>query len=204
MIAARHRNPEEMKRLACMTQDAGSFVDSALKCLERALSERGDDLRNVQLATVSVDGRPHIRTVVLRGLERAPLVLEVHSDARAGKVRDIVEGRNRVSVLAWSSAEQLQLRFEGSATIHHDDAIARARWIALSEGGRKPYGLRADPGSAITSPSDQAHLPPNEQARQFVVLRIGVASIDVLRLGDHGAQSRAFRRFDDQARWVGA
>ena len=82
--------------------------------LERAVSERGDDIRNMQLATVSADGRPRLRTVVLRGVELTAVPsLEVHSDARAEKVRDIAAGRDHVALLAWSSAEQLQLRFEG-------------------------------------------------------------------------------------------
>ena len=191
-----------------MTPDAGPFIDDAFARLERALSEHGDDLRNVQLATVSADSRPQIRTMVLRGFERTdPPCLEVHSDARAAKVRDIAAGHDRVCLLAWSGADQLQLRFEGSAAIHHGDPIARARWDALSEGGRKPYGLRAQAGSAISDPSDQPHLPPDEQARQFVVLRITVASVDVLRLGAHGAQSRAVRRFDGEGgapHWIGA
>lgn len=191
-----------------MTPDAGSFIDDAFDCLERALTERGDQLRNVQLATVSAEGRPQVRTLVLRGFERTdPPCLEVHSDARAAKVRDIAAGHGRVCLLAWSGADQLQLRFEGSAAVHHGDALARARWDALSEGGRKPYGLRAEAGSPIPDPSDQPHLPPDEQARQFVVLRITVASVDVLRLGAHGAQSRAFQRFDGLAEpphWIGA
>ena len=191
-----------------MTQDAAAFIEEALGRLGRALGERGDDLRNIQLATVTADGSPQLRTMVLRGLERRqPPCLEVHSDARADKVRDIAAGRDRVSLLALASEAQLQLRFEGVAAAHRDDALARERWDSLSEGGRKPYGLRADPGSVIAAPSDQPHLPPDEQARQFVVLRVTVASIDVLRLGAHGAQTRAFRRYDgagDRANWIGA
>ena len=190
-----------------MTQDAGSFIAEAFSCLDRALSQRGDDLRNVQLASVAPDGRPQIRTMVLRGFERtAPPWLEVHSDARAAKVHDIT-GDGRVSVLAWSSAEQLQLRFMGEATVHRGDALARDRWDGLSDGGRKPYGLRATSGAVIPDPGDQPHLPPDEQARQFVVLRIQVASVDVLRLGEHGAQTRARQCFDSadaEPRWTAA
>ncbi len=208
MDAAEPATRRPLRALQLMIQGPAAFIDEALGRLERALSERGDDLRNVQLATVSADGRPQLRTMVLRGLERQhPPRLELHSDARAAKVRDIAEGRGRACLLAWSSAEQLQLRFEGVATAHHDDALARERWDGLSDGGRKPYGLRADPGSAIDDPSDQPHLPPDEQARQFVVLRLAVASVDVLRLGAHGAQTRAFRRYDgagDRANWIGA
>ena len=191
-----------------MTLDAATFVDEALARLRHASSERDDDLRNVQLATVSADGHPHLRTMVLRGFETAdPPCLEVHSDARAAKVHDITDGRDRVSLLAWSSAEQLQLRFEGEATIHRGDALARDRWGGLSDGGRMPYGLRADPGSVILDPSDQRHLPPDGQARLFVVLRIAIASVDVLRLGAHGTQSRALRHFDEAgapSHWIGA
>ncbi len=183
-----------------------AFADAALATLQHALHDRGSTLRNVQFATVSPDGRPNVRTVVLRGLERAPPLAELHTDLRAGKVRDIghVEA---VTILAWSSAEQLQVRLDGDARLHHGDELARGRWDALSPGARKPYGLRAHPGTAIADPDAQDHLPADEQFAQFGVVLVALTTLDVLRLGPEGSQTRAAGRFTADglvADWVGA
>ncbi len=189
-----------------METSALSFIGAALATLERAVRDHGGELRHVQLATVSPDGRPRLRTLVLRGFASAPACLEVHSDARAGKVRDI-DRASQVSLLAWSPAERLQLRFEGAARLHRGDDVARARWDGLSPNARNAYGLRATPGSEIADPADQPHLPPHEQFQQFTVILISPASVDVLRLEPEGGQTRACGRFTASGMtgaWIGA
>ncbi len=189
-----------------MTLQALSFIEAGLAALERSLEERSGDLRNVQLATVGADGRPNIRTVVLRGFDRAAATAEIHSDIRAVKVRDIAHAP-RVALLAWSTDEHLQLRFAGSAALHSGDDLARDRWAKLSPSGRKPYGLRADPGSPIADPADQTHLPPAEQAEWFAVIVVSLETVDVLRLEAAGGQTRASACFSPcglEARWIGA
>ena len=181
-------------------QSPNEFVDEALAGLERALSERGHELRNAQLATLSAEGRPGLRTVVLRRFDRTPPTLEFHSDRRAAKIREIAHA-SQVSLLAWSAADRLQLRFRGTATLHHADDLARTRWDDLSESARAPYGLRATPGQPVASPENLDHLPPDEQFQCFTVVRVALASADILRLGDAGRQTRAFTRFR-QASWL--
>ncbi len=181
-----------------------AFIEAALGALERSVRDREGELRNVQLATVGPDGRPDLRTVVLRGFDRA--TAEIHSDARAGKTRDIAHA-SPVALLAWSAADRLQLRFAGTASLHRDDAVARARWDKLPPKAREPYGLRADPGSPIVDPADQPHLPPDERRDQFTVVLVALEAVDVLRLEPGGGQTRAEGRFTPAgvaAHWIGA
>ncbi len=184
--------------------DPGAFVADALDALARALAGRGE-LRNAQLATVTAGGRPALRTLVLRGFEREPEpVIETHSDARAGKVADILRCP-AVALLAWSSEERLQLRFSGMASLHGGDALARQRWDALSEGARQPYGLALHPGRPAPAPNDGAHLA--DPFALFTVVRVTLAEVDVLRLADGGGQTRARGVFSGdglRAAWVGA
>ncbi len=173
--------------------------------LANAVHDRGNDLRNVQLATVSPDGQPDLRTLVLRGFDRPQALLEMHSDRRAGKVQDI-DRSSAVAVLAWSLADQVQLRFKGTARLHQADGIAHARWDALSPNARGAYGLRSDPGHPVEHSGDQSHLPPGEQFQQFVVILVGAASVDMLRLGPGGQQTRASGQFIGEqlyAGWIG-
>lgn len=186
-------------------QTANEFLESGLLALDLALRQPGNDFRNLQLATLSPGGRPDVRTVVLRGFDRSPPCLEIHSDARAGKVRDIGASR-RVTVLAWSAAEQTQLRFEGEASLHRGDALARRRWDALSGKARRPYGLQAAAGAPVGDPESQAHLPEAQRFEQFVVIRVALDRIDMLRLYPEGRQLRVTGRLGPDrltAEWVG-
>ena len=187
-----------------METSARAFIETALATLRRSIRDHEGDLRNVQLATVAPDGRPNLRTLVLRGLEHG--MAEMHTDARAGKARDILHA-NAVALLAWSAADHLQIRLSGTASLHRDDDVAASRWDRLSSNARKPYGLRADPASPIPDPADQPHLPPDEQRRQFTVILVALESVDVLRLDRDGGQTRASGRFTSDgidAHWVGA
>ena len=183
-----------------------SFVEDSFLALERAVHDRDDDLRNVQLATASPAGRPALRTLVLRGFDRSAARAEMHSDARAGKVHDIAHCR-QVSLLAWSAKARLQLRFTGIAELHRDDAVARSRWDKLSPAARQAYGLLAAPGSPISDPAAQHHMGPGSQFEQFVVILVSLAEIDVLHLGAEGGQTRASGYFSATgvtAGWIGA
>ena len=189
-----------------MPTQALEFIEASLSTLEHSVRDREGDLRNIQLATVSPDGRPGLRTLVLRGFERLPACAEMHTDARAGKVRDITHA-GQVTFLAWSVIDHLQLRFEGVAAMHRGDDLARTRWDKLPPAARKPYGLRAASGAPITDPADQPHLPPDEQFEQFTVIRVALSSVDALRLEPEGGQTRAYGRFTPSgigAGWVSA
>ena len=87
------------------------------------------------------------------------------------------------------------------------DDLARDRWASLSPGARKAYGLRSDPGGPIAAQTGQSHLPPDQQARQFIVIIVSLEAVDVLRLDAEGGQTRACARFTPdglEARWIGA
>ena len=183
-----------------------TFIEDALSVLKRALHDHGSDLRNVQLATVSAAGAPEVRTLVLRDFTWPPGRMEMHSDVRAAKVPAIL-ATDRVAVLSWSAAEQLQLRFTGTACLHRDDALTRDRWETLSDRGRAAYGTVAIPGTGIPDPDDRPYLEPDERYRQFGILLVTLGSVDILRLGPEGRQARAMGRFGAdglRAEWIGA
>jgi hypothetical protein len=185
--------------------DAHAFIDDALSRLAAGLDERGSDWRNVQLATVSPEGRPGVRTLILRGFDQKEGTAELHSDSRAGKVRDIKFSRH-VSILAWSPDDQLQIRMSGKAELHNQDGLARTRWEALSDKARATYGLAAEPGSSVDGP-EQSNLTPDRQFEMFTVIVVSLSRADVLRLESGGGQTRAVATFgpgERVAQWVGA
>ncbi|MCQ8242081.1 pyridoxamine 5'-phosphate oxidase family protein [Rhizosaccharibacter radicis] len=188
-----------------MPASSRPFIADALDAVARAARDRDGELRTVQLATLGTDGAPSVRSVVLRALEGSEA--ELHSDARAGKVRD-VRREPRVSLLAWSAEAKLQLRLDGTALLHEGDAFARERWDALPDAGRTAYGARAAPGEAIDDPGDRRWLQDEERFRCFVVMRVRLHRVEVLRLEPHGNQTRAVAGLDRSGalhneRWIG-
>lgn len=188
-----------------MQNSALSFIEDALSALEHSVQDRKGELRHIQLATVSPEGHPGLRTVVLRDIQRAPPGAEIHTDARADKARDIAHA-SQVTFVAWSAEDHIQLRFEGTARLHRDDEVSRDRWDKLSTKGRDTFGLRSEPRMPIADPEDQSHMPPEEQYRQFTVILVALTGVDVLRLGPDGDQTRAYGRFNSssiEAEWIG-
>ncbi len=181
--------------------DAGRFIADALDRLGAAVADRDAPLRNLSLATVSAAGTPRLRTVILRALDRDPLQVTVFTDQRAGKIADIT-AHKPVEMLAWSAPDGLQLRLRGLAALHGAGCdVARRAWAGLSPGGRNAYGLDATPGSTIGAPDQPRPLPDRERKGFFAVITVGVDHLDVLRLGPHGAQTRAVRDGSGD-RWV--
>lgn len=170
-----------------------AHIEAALASLAVASGSPGAPFRHLQLAT---GGRaPDVRTVVLRGFDRATRLLEFHSDRRAGKIAALAR-EPRAALVGWSDAIATQIRLHGRATIHAGDPVAVTTWSALSPGARRAYAYRAAPGAPVAPEAAEDRVDAAEALLQFVVVRILVETVDVLRLGPHGAQWRAIGRFD--------
>ena len=184
-----------------MDDDAGRFIADAIGHMAVALDDRNSPYRNLALATVTADGSPRVRTVILRALDRDPLALTLFTDTRAGKIAEIAS-EGRVSLLAWSEPDRLQLRIEGRATVHGPGCDAARRfWDDLPPHGRTAYGLDAAPGTMVAAPDAPHGLPDAERASFFAAITVSAECVDVLRLGAHGTQTRAVRD-GNGVRWV--
>ena len=166
---------------------ATELLERAIARLAAAPADRHSPFRWLQLATVAPDGTPALRTLVLRRFERRPPLATFHADYRSQKIRAIAS-RPGVELLAWTSAEQLQIRMRGAARIHAGDDEARGEWDALSPGARATYALEAVPGTAVTDAEAEARVA--DAFGQFAVIRVAIAGFDILELGPEGAQFR--------------
>ena len=57
--------------------------------LTRGVHDRHAPARHPTLATVTPEGRPQARTVVLRAADKAAGTLDIHTDLRSAKVGDL-------------------------------------------------------------------------------------------------------------------
>lgn len=153
----------------------------------RGVADRRSPFRTPSIATVSVDGLPQVRTVVLRSAHQDDRQLVIHSDQRADKVAALA----RTPTLAWhfwNPRHRLQLRATGRATVATSGPAVDAVWERLSPHQRRTYAAHPSPGSPLDAPGDG--LPPMAEAAagraHFCVIACTVDEVDVLQLARGG------------------
>jgi pyridoxamine 5'-phosphate oxidase len=163
--------------------------------LLRGVRDRRAPTRHPTLATVTPDGRPQARTVVLRAADKEASSIDVHTDLHSAKVAELIAAPF-ASLHVWDASAHLQIRLETNVAILQGEDVAEI-WARVPEPSRLSYGGSPAPGQPISESLDYNKVP--DPAR-FVVLRLSIQTIDVLHLGP----SHRRARFDGYTNWAGA
>ena len=162
--------------------------------LTQGVHDRHAPARHPTLATVTPDGRPQARTIVLRAADKAAGSIDFHTDLRSAKVADL-----RITPFAavhvWDASANLQLRLEAHVTLLTGPDVT-ATWARVPAASRLSYGSTPAPGQPISQALDYTKVA---DASSFVILRLAVTTIDALHLGPNHRRAR-FDRCDD---WAG-
>lgn len=180
--------------LHAWAESLNTLFDQAWAILLRGVHEPRAPARHVTLSTVSREGRPRSRIVVLRGVNVQSAQLEIHTDIRSAKV-DELRATPWTSVLAWDPSAQLQIRLECRVQLH-SGSDARDTWAGISPSSRNSYGRTPPTGSRISEALDYRN---DADADSFVVIRLEAMKMDVLHLGLMHRRA-AFSRVDS---WAG-
>ncbi len=163
------------------TPTLDDFLAHAWALLIRGVHDRHIAARHPTIATVARDGRPEMRTVVLRGADRAAATVEVHSDTQSAKVRALT-ANSHAALHVWSARHHMQLRLALRVEILTGDTVAD-RWQKVPPAARISYGTDPAPGTPIDN--NLSYNKPADPTR-FAVLLCHMTEIDVLHLGqDH-------------------
>lgn len=146
--------------------------------------ERNAPQREVQVATVSPEGVPAVRTVLLRGfsVEGCPYFF---TDLRSHKANHLTENP-KIALHAWFPQTQEQFRLTGRASLHgrHAEgawaALRNHGWEQTYEGERRSY-IGPPPGRTYVTPP-LLEVPPGPP-QEFVLVTIDVSEADWLCLG---------------------
>ena len=169
------------------------------------------------LGTVAEDGRPQLRTVVLRRVDEDARLLCCHTDQRSPKIRDI----HRSPTVAWlfyDAEARIQVRAAGSCTVHAGDGdpVARTTWQGVAPRSRVCYNAPYPP--SVEVPQWESNLPPEAATRAagtvrtdatppptFAVLATTVSSLEWLELHHDGHRRIRFTYSPDgaiEAQWI--
>ncbi len=184
-------------------QTLDEVLTDTFRRLSRGVADRRSAFRSPALATVGLDGRPQVRTVVLRGFDGAARLVTVHSDLRAAKIAAL-RAEPSVALHVWDDNAQVQVRIDGTAMISAGDDLARAEWARVNAGSRASYRSQPMPATPVEDPADIPRLDEDAAFAQFAVLRIRFERLDWLHLGREGQRRANFIWRDDalEQRWV--
>jgi pyridoxamine 5'-phosphate oxidase len=156
------------------------------------------------LATLGADGAPRLRTVVLRAADDADGTLRFHCDRRSDKAAEI-RARPACALAAYDDAAKVQIRVEGRASLHTDDAVADAAWAGSRAMSRVCYGSEPGPGTVL--PAGGAYALPDEGTAatlgrpHFAAVVVRAERLDFLYLDRRGHRRAAWRR--SETGWQG-
>jgi hypothetical protein len=162
------------------------------------------------VASVTADGAPDARVMVLRAANRGAAQLRFHTDARSPKCTAL-DGR-AVAVLAYHPGEAVQLRVTGRARIVRAGPEIDHIWATSTPFARRCYLVEAAPGSPLPAPG--SGLPGWVEGRKpdlsellparanFALVLIDVTAIDWLHLAQSGHRRAVFAAADGwQGEW---
>ena len=156
--------------------------------LHRATADRKHPFRELVISTISPDGAPNSRTVILRGISEGLDQLMIYTDIRSDKVLELRDS-SRVSLLFYHPPKKLQLKVSGEAEIHHNDELSRVEWERNGKRGAGSYISELRPGREIAEPQEGWKKHPVDN-RHFCVILIRIDSMEFLQLnGDRHLRS---------------
>ena len=193
-----------MDALPSFYDDLDGFRAEGWRRLAEGVGHRHSPFHTPSLATVDAAGRPRLRTVVLRAVDTGAGALRFHCDRRSDKARDIA-ANGLAALHVYDARAKLQLRVEGRAHLHHDDAVADAAWAAALTMSRVCYGVEPAPGTALTAGDAYALPDEDPEARigreNFGAVVFTAERIDLLYLDRRGHRRAVFSRAGEE--WGG-
>lgn len=156
------------------------LLDQVWQRLSHGVADRDAPARQPTLATISPDGWPEARTVVLRRAEPTEALVEVYTDSASDKIASL-QRTPRAALHVWEPTLDLQLRLQADVTLLQGETVMD-RWTPLPKVARLSYGVTPPPGTPIAD-AHAYHKTPDQS--RFCVLSLTLNHIDVVHLGAH-------------------
>lgn len=165
--------------------------------LGRGVADGKHPARLPTFATVSPDGWPEARSVVLRSATQEDGTVSVQTDLTSSKMTSL-RASPRAALHVWDRKQALQIRLQTEVTVEHGDTV-RDIWAAVPDVGRQSYGITPPPGTAISDALDYVKAP---DPATFAVLTCQIVQVDLVHLGDDHRRAGYTRTGDWAGQWL--
>jgi pyridoxine/pyridoxamine 5'-phosphate oxidase len=167
----------------------------------RGVADRRSPFHSPMVATVGLDGRPRARVVILRGCSQSERRVRFHTDMRSAKAAELLQNPF-IALTGYDHGAKIQIRLEGRASLHREDALADAAWEGSRPFSRICYGVAPGPGTRIGEGGAFA-LPAGDDEiaggrAHFCAVQVAVESLEWLYLA-HSGHRRARYTFAGDA-----
>lgn len=171
--------PEEYHEISQTLQSADLILSNAVdnaKTLFHTLAVSSID--NNQVAT---------RIMVLREFNLKERYLRFHTDYRAAKI-DHYKNNNSASVLGYDPKLKIQIKFQGTISVHYQDYLTRAAWEGSSTRSKKCYSVKGGSTLKISDPKEYDLKDGNieDGYMNFAVLKFSFDRLEFLHLKSSG------------------
>jgi hypothetical protein len=200
------RKPNDKARngaplLACY-DDLHASCAYGWSMLERGVKDRKSAFHTPSVATVTADGSPTMRTVVLRGCDTENQSLRFHTDTRSGKIAELA--LNPLAAMHFYDAgAKIQLRLAVRLATVSGAAFDDA-WAATWPMSRECYQVTQSPGSKIADPYEVAFdaAATQDGEAHFVPVVAHVLRMEWLYLAARGHRRALFDFENDTQSWL--
>ena len=186
-------------------EDLDEMLAHAWRQLARGAKDRRSPFHTPTIATIGRDGRPRLRTVVLRAVEPTAGRLRFHTDVRSDKIAELAADP-RIALHAYDPQGKLQVRIEGRAVVHRDDVLAEQAWRASRPASRACYAAEPAPGGTIAEgggfrlPADEAGILAGRA--NFSVVEVVAEALETLWLAHGGHRRARFALGHNRSDWL--
>jgi pyridoxamine 5'-phosphate oxidase len=175
--------------------DLDEVLANAWNLLGQGAASRKHGFHFAAVATVGLSGSPRIRTVILRAADSTAGTLRFHTDVRSQKCKDI-QVCPHIAFVFYDTTSKTQVRVEGMASLHTDDALADASWKTSQPMSKLTYGTMPEPGLAIDAAEGFSLPAPQtdvEWARpHFAAVLVRIRTLQWLYLKEGGQRCAVF------------
>ena len=177
------------------------ILDVAWTLIEEGVNESDSSFHLPTIASLSADGFPVMRTVVLRNVDVKQRELCFHTDRRSAKSSELLIN-SKMCLHFYDASIRTQIRLEASAQVHTADPLADAAWETSRPISQLCYAAKIEPGIKVVSPPaapTKKHAKRNNGYANFCLVRAAVHRLEWLHLGTAQHQRAAFEWLGDRA-----
>ncbi|MEM1136159.1 MAG: pyridoxamine 5'-phosphate oxidase family protein [Bacteroidota bacterium] len=163
-----------------MDKNLQELSDNLWTELVKGKVDKKHDFRYPVLGSMSQNGYPEIRTVILRDVLISERKLIFFTDYRSPKVMQL-KAQPKASLLFYHYKKKLQLRISGIVTLYNKDSLAKKYLSKLPEIALKDYLSITAPGKKVNNSLNEL-LTYKKAFENFTVVQIETTKIDYLQL----------------------
>lgn len=171
--------PDEYNEISQTLESADLILNNAVenaKTLFHTLAVSSID--NNQIAT---------RVMVLREFNLKERYIRFHTDYRAAKIYHYSEN-NSASVLGYDPNLKIQIKLQGSMSVHYNDYLTLAAWEGSTTRSKKCYSVEGGSTLEISDPKEYDLKDGNieDGYMNFAVLKFSFNNLEFLHLKSSG------------------